>query len=153
MPSDNIILKRTTSSNPDFKNLTILLDKELHNQYGDLQSEYDRYNHIIDINTVVIAYRDKSAVGCGCFKQIDDTSAELKRMFVKPDERKHGIGSSILSELEIWAKERGFLYAVLETANKQHESIALYKKAGFSIIPNYGEYIGKEISVCMKKKL
>src|ERR1700759_5500392 len=102
MSSNNITLKRTTSSNPDFRNLTILLDEELHNQYGDLQSEYDRYNQIIDINTVVIAYRSKVAVGCGCFKQIDDTSAELKRMFVKADERGKGIASSILSELELW---------------------------------------------------
>jgi putative acetyltransferase len=153
MSSNKIILKRTNSSNPDFRNLTILLDKELHNQYGDLQSEYDRYNHIIDINTVVIAYRDKSAVGCGCFKQIDDTSAELKRMFVKPDERGQGIASSILTELELWAKEIGFSYSILETGDKQHEAIALYQKIGYVIIPNYGQYSGMESSICMRKEL
>ncbi|WP_426670516.1 GNAT family N-acetyltransferase [Mucilaginibacter sp. McL0603] len=153
MSSNNITLKRTTSSNPDFRNLTILLDKELHNQYGDLQSEYDRYNHIIDINTVVIAYRDQSAVGCGCFKQIDDTSAELKRMFVKADERGQGIASSILTELELWAKEIGFSYSILETGDKQHEAIALYQKIGYVIIPNYGQYSGMESSICMRKEL
>jgi putative acetyltransferase len=153
MSSSNIILKRTTSSNPDFRDLTILLDKELHNQYGDLQSEYDRYNQIIDINTVVMAYRDQTAVGCGCFKQIDDTSAELKRMFVKADERGQGIASSILSELELWAKETGFSYSILETGTKQHEAIALYQKIGYVIIPNYGQYSGMESSICMRKEL
>src|SRR5258708_38341574 len=127
MSSNNIILKRTNSSNPDFRNLITLLDEELHSKYGDLQSEYDRYNHIIDINTVAIAYHDQIAVGCGCFKQIDDTSVEIKRMFVKPDERGHGIASSILTGLELWAKETGFSYSILETGNKQHEAIALYQ--------------------------
>ena len=153
MSFNNIRLKRTTSNNPDFRDLTILLDKELHNQYGDLQSEYDRYNHIIDINTVVIAYRDNSAVGCGCFKQIDDTSAELKRMFVKADERGQGIASSILAELELWAKEIGFSYSILETGDKQNEAIALYQKIGYMIIPNYGQYSGMESSICMRKEL
>jgi putative acetyltransferase len=153
MSFNNITLKRTTSSNPDFRDLTILLDKELHNQYGELQSEYNRYNHIIDINTVVIAYRDNSAVGCGCFKQIDDTSAELKRMFVKANERGQGIASSILAELELWTKEIGFSYSVLETGDKQNEAIALYQKIGYVIIPNYGQYSGMESSICMRKKL
>lgn len=153
MSSNNITLKRTNSSNPDFRSLTMLLDKELYDKYGDLQSQYDRYNHIIDINTVVIAYRDQIAVGCGCFKQIDDTSAELKRMFVKAEERGQGIASSILAELELWAKESGFAHSILETGDKQHEAIALYQKIGYVIIPNYGQYSGMASSICMRKEL
>ncbi len=148
-----ITIKRTDSYDLDFPQLVTLLNRELRERYGGLQSIYDSYNQISNLDTVVIGYSNHLPVGCGCFKKYDNTTVELKRMYVKPDERRHGIGSSILSELEIWAKEKGFSYAVLETANKQHESIALYKKAGFSIIPNYGEYVGKEISVCMKKKL
>ncbi len=153
MSSGNITLKRTNSSNPDFRSLTMLLDKELYDKYGDLQSQYDRYNHIIDINTVVIAYRDQIAVGCGCFKQIDDSFAELKRMFVKAEERGQGIASSILAELELWAKESGFAHSILETGDKQNEAIALYQKIGYVIIPNYGQYSGMESSICMRKKL
>jgi putative acetyltransferase len=153
MPSNNITLKRTTSSNPDFRPLTILLDKELCEQYGDLQSEYDRYNQIIDIDTVVIAYRNGIAVGCGCFKQLDDTAAELKRMYVKKEERGRGIASAILSELELWAKGSGFTYSILETGTKQREAIALYQKIGYAIIPNYGQYSAMETSICMRKEL
>ncbi len=153
MPSNNITLKRTTSSNPDFRPLTILLDQELYEKYGDLQSEYERYNQIVDIDTVMIAYRDGIAVGCGCFKQLDDASAELKRMYVKKDERGHGIALAMLSELELWAMESGFAYSILETGTKQHEAIALYQKIGYTIIPNYGQYSGMESSICMRKEL
>jgi putative acetyltransferase len=144
---------RTDSSDLDFPQLVSLLNQELRERYGPLQQVYDSYNLISNLDTVVIAYRDDIPAGCGCFKQYAADTVEIKRMYVKPDERKQGIASSILSELEIWAKEKGFLYAILETANKQPESVALYKKTGYTIIPNYGQYMGMEASICMKKKL
>ena len=42
---------------------------------------------------------------------------------------------------------RGFNPVRLESA------IALYKKSGYEIIANYGQYIGVESSVCMKKRI
>ena len=154
MPLDNTItLQRSNSSNPDFRFLIPLLDKELADRYGELQAVYDQYNQIINIDTVIIAYRDDTPVGCGCFKQIDEHSVEIKRMFVKPGERGKGIASAILSGLELWAWENGFSYTLLETGDKQHEAIALYQKLGYNTIPNYGQYAGMESSICMQKEL
>jgi GNAT superfamily N-acetyltransferase len=154
MPLDNsITLQRTNSSNPDFRLLIPQLDKELADRYGELQTIYDRYNQIIDINTVIIACRDNEPIGCGCFKQIDEHSVEIKRMFVKAEARGLGIATAILSQLELWAWENGFSYTVLETGDKQHEAIALYQKLGYTIIPNYGQYSGMESSICMQKEL
>jgi putative acetyltransferase len=148
-----ITIKRTESSDPDFPLLVALLNFELRERYGELQVIYDQYNHISNLDTVVIAYANDIPAGCGCFKKFDDASVEIKRMFVKPAERKQGIASAILSELEIWAKEDGYTFTVLETANQQHESIALYQKQGYQVIPNYGQYIGMDASICMRKEL
>lgn len=154
MAAQNILLKRTNSTDPDFRLLITLLDKELNERYGELmQSTYDRYNHIIGIDTVVIAYSNNVPAGCGCFKQFDDTSAEIKRMFVKNTERGQGIAYKILSELELWAKENGFKDAILETGDKQHEAIALYQKLGYVITFNYGQYSDLATSICMRKEL
>ncbi|MGZ3814021.1 MAG: GNAT family N-acetyltransferase [Mucilaginibacter sp.] len=151
--NDTITLKRTNSSDPDFLQLIILLDKELHDIYGDLQSTYDRYNQMNNLDTVLIAYRDDLPVGCGCFKQIDDTTVEIKRMFVKPAERGKGSASRLLAELEIWAKGSGFSQTILETGKNQQEALSLYKKAGYSITPNYGQYSGMDSSICFAKRL
>ena len=154
MAAQNILLKRTNSTDPDFHLLITLLDKELNKRYGELmQSTYDRYNHIIDIDTVLIAYSNGLPAGCGCFKKYDDTSAEIKRMFVKNTERGQGIAYKILSELERWAKESGFKDTILETGDKQHEAIALYQKLGYVITSNYGQYSDLETSICMRKEL
>lgn len=154
MTAQNIILKRTDSTDPDFRLLITLLDKELNERYGELmQSTYDRHNHIIDIDTVVIAYSNGMPAGCACFKKYDDTSAEIKRMFVKYTERGQGIAHKILSELELWATENGFSHTILETGDKQHEAIALYKKLGYTITENYGQYSDLAASICMRKEL
>jgi GNAT superfamily N-acetyltransferase len=152
-PNNTITLKRTNSNDPDFRHLVTFLDKELQDRYGALQSVYDQYNHLNNLDTVLIGYSDQVPVGCGCFKRAGENKVEIKRMFVKPAARGQGIASAILSGLELWAWENGFSYTVLETGDKQHEAIALYKKLGYTVIPNYGQYAGMESSICMQKEL
>lgn len=146
-------LKRTNNQNPDFLYLVPLLDKDLRSRYQALQDTYDQHNVILNIDTVVVAYEDGQPVGCGCFKQFDDSSVEMKRMYVKPEHRRKGISSAILDELEAWAAASGYTTAVLETGDRQDEAIALYKKQGYSIIPNYPPYEQMETSICMQKPL
>jgi len=148
-----ITIKRTDSNNQDFYGLVAQLDKDLNGRYGAEQVEYDRYNKIKDIDTIVLAYDSNEPVGCGCFKNYDSNSVEVKRMFVEPEHRGKGIASAILNELEKWATELGHQSIVLETGNKQTEAIQLYQKQGYTIIPNYGQYSGMKSSICMKKEL
>jgi putative acetyltransferase len=145
-------LKRTTSDNPDFRKLIILLDQDLAIRDGAEHAFYAQYNSIATIQHVVVCYENGEPVGCGAFKPFDDQTVEIKRMFVSPENRSKGIGYRVLQELEAWASEINYAFGVLETGKKQPEAIALYTKAGYSFIPNFGQYAGVENSVCMKKK-
>ena len=146
-------IKRADSNNKDFYGLVAKLDEDLTRRYGTEQLEYDRYNKIKDIDTIVLAYINDEPVGCGCFKTFDTNSVEVKRMFVETTLQGKGIGKAILKELEKWAAEIGYRSMVLETGTRQPEAIHLYKKLGYRIIPNFNPYIGNELSVCMKKEL
>jgi putative acetyltransferase len=148
-----IILKRTTTDDKSFYELTEYLDKDLRDRYGSTQEEFDQFNMMINLGTVVIAYENNKAIGCGCFKVIANDTVELKRMFVEAGHRGKGIGAAILKELEIWAGDLGFSSIVLETGTLQPEAIQLYHKKGYQNIPNYSPFIGNELSVCMKKSL
>lgn len=152
-PSNTITLKRTNNNNPDFLSLIKLLDADLALRDGDLSPIYFKYNQLQHLDTVVLAYIGNAPVGCGCFKAVDDTSVEIKRMFVKPGERGKGIATIILKELETWAAELGFVNAVLETGKKNPEAVAMYKKQGYTIINNYGPYINMPTSICFSKSL
>ena len=144
---------KTDSGSPDFVTLAALLDQDLAIRDGDEHAFYAHFNKAYDIRHVIICYYENKPIACGAFKAFDDQSAEIKRMFVLPEHRGRGAGLQVLQQLENWVADSGYRYAVLETGKKQPEAIALYKKAGYHIIPNYGQYAGIENSVCMKKEI
>ncbi len=146
-------LVRTNSENSDFRELICKLDSELSIRNGDTQFQYDMYNKIPFIETVVIAYWNDKAVGCCCFKAFENKTVEVKRMYLDTDYRGKGIAQKMLSEIESWAKEKGFSDTVLETGYKMIEAIHLYKKMGYSQIPNYRQYADNPESICMSKSL
>lgn len=146
------MLFKTTSENTDFQTLTRLFDEYLVDIDGDEKDFFAQYNQIY-LDHVIVWYEEGQAVGCGAFKQYEDGVAEIKRMFVLPNQRRKGIAQAILNELELWAKNTGCHFCLLETSNKLTNAIALYRKSGYTIIPNYGQYIGVESSVCMKKTI
>ena len=72
-------------------------------------------------------------------------------MYTKTEFRGRNFSIMILIELENWALEEGFSKCILETGNKMSEAIGLYKKMGYKIIPNYGQYKNVESSICFEK--
>lgn len=144
---------RTDSENPDFKFLVKALDAYLKITDGDEHDFYNQFNNIDVIKHTVVAFENDKAVGCGAFKTFDDTSVEIKRMYTKPEARKLGVASTILLELESWAKEMGFESAVLETGTRQIEAVNFYRKNGYDVTPNYGQYENVLNSLCFKKML
>jgi putative acetyltransferase len=148
-----IEIKRTTADDGDFLALVATLDAELGIRDGEEHDFYAQFNKPVGLNGVIVAYLEGVPVGCGAFKEYSDGTAEIKRMFVDPNARGNRIGGTILAELELWAHEMTFIECVLETGLKQPEAIALYKRSGYDVIPNYGQYAGVENSVCMRKML
>ena len=147
----NYYLIKTNSANPDFHVLINQLDAHFSVLNGDKDAFYSQYNHVDVIKHVVLAYQNGKPIGCGAIKEFSENIMEIKRMFVLPDYRGHGIALKILNELELWAAELNYLAYVLETGKNQPEAIRLYQKAGYSIIPNYGQYLAVKNSVCMMK--
>lgn len=150
---NDFIIRRTNSVDEDFSKLIRTLDEELNLRNDKIQLDYDKFNNVESIQTVVIAYEDEKAVACGCFKPYDDVRVEVKRMFVEPLFRGKGLSKQILSEIEKWAQEIGYVKAILETGKKQTEAISLYQNCGYQQIENYGQYKNFPNSLCFEKEL
>ena len=109
----------------------------------------------VEPDGVFVVVRDKSerAVACGGICRFDDARAELKRMYVVPEERGQGLGRRVLVELEEHARALGYTGIVLETGDRQPESVGLYVSAGFERMPCYAPYSERELSICFQKRL
>ena len=148
-----ISIVRTTSDNKDFGALVIQLDAYLRILDGDDHEFYAQFNKTSLLKNALICYENEVAVGIGAYKEYDAETAEIKRMYTLPEYRGKGIAKAILTELELWAKEEGYQFAILETGYLQKDAIGLYQKLGYEITENFGQYIGVENSICMKKSL
>lgn len=148
-----VAILRTTSENPDFQELVRALDQYLAFLDGDEHAFYAQFNKTAFLQHVLVAYEEGVPVGCGAIRELTPEAMEVKRMYVLPELRGKGIATAVLGELETWSRELGYVKCVLETGKRQPEAIGLYKKSGYSITPNYGQYVGVENSVCFAKML
>ncbi len=76
-------------------------------------------------------------VGCGAIRRIDDATAELKRMYVRPAARGLGLGRQLLQKAIQAAQELQYEKIRLDTMPFMESAIRLYEKMGFYLIESY----------------
>jgi ribosomal protein S18 acetylase RimI-like enzyme len=79
---------------------------------------------------------DKSC-GCVALRKLDGRICEMKRLFVKPDFRKRGLGGLLVERVIAEAKLRGYAFMRLDTIAIMQSAIKLYQACGFYEIPAY----------------
>lgn len=146
-------LIHTDSKNEEFIELVKELDADLAIRDGDEHDFYDQFNKSCMLKNMIVIYDDKKPLGCGALKEYAPKVAEIKRMFVLPEERKKGYASLILKELESLAAESGYEKCILETGVNQFEAIGLYKRNGYMRMENYPPYEKMKNSFCFQKLL
>ena len=146
-------LLRTNAENADFVNLVAKLNQELAILDGEEYAFYSQFNKLDSIKHVVLAYMGEEAIACGAIKAYDANTMEVKRMYTNETIRGKGIATMVLKELEQWAIDLGYEKCILETGTNQPDAIRLYEKNGYQLIPNYGQYEGKQASKCFEKTL
>jgi GNAT superfamily N-acetyltransferase len=101
-----------------------------------------------------IAWLDQVPVGCGAVRRLDESTAELKRMYVEPQIRGQGVGRALVESLEREAWALGVTRVVLETGTRLAPAIRMYEGLGYVRIPLFGEYLSSpDTSVCFGKSL
>jgi putative acetyltransferase len=156
MGSNDITVQRTDILSPTARTLIEALNVELSGRYpeeGACHFRLDPDEVAPGRGAFLVASRMGKSIGCGAVRRIDDRTGELKRMYVCPEQRGRGVGGAILAALEVEARALGLSRLLLETGVRQTEAIALYRKAGFSDIAPFGEYVESPLSLCMAKNL
>ncbi len=128
---------------------------ELDARYGSDDHEPGTPPTAGDITVFLVArdHETGASLGCGGLRDLGSGSAEIKRMYVIPERRGTGVSVAILRALEDEARARGIRSLLLETGTEQPDAIRFYEREGYERIPNFGPYIGSEISVCYARSL
>jgi GNAT superfamily N-acetyltransferase len=87
--------------------------------------------------TVLLARIDGSPAGCGALRRLDESTGELKRMFVPEIYRGRGVGLALGQALLAAARAAGYRRLRLDTSVRQREALGLYRRLGFRPIEPY----------------
>lgn len=146
-------LRFVSPSSKDYAMLAKKLDDYYISLVGDVHLRYAAVNDPKNMACIVVAYEGSVPLGCGCWKAVDDVTAEVKRIYVEPRYRRRGIASAIIDLLESHILASGYGKVLLETARTTGDSKALYLSLGYREIPYYGSPAGAENCRCFLKEL
>jgi GNAT superfamily N-acetyltransferase len=83
------------------------------------------------------------SAGCVAVRPLSDDTAEMKRLFVRPQARGTGLGRQLAMAVIEHARAAGFSRLVLDTiAEKMGEAVALYRSLGFHETAPYSDTPG-----------
>jgi len=115
-----------------------------------LDPEFHRFD--IDVAAPLAAYASNQGavwlahnpdtgkpVGLAAIKAIAKRTAELKRMYVVPEERRKGLGHQLWQRVLEFAKKAEYLEILLAIRPDQRPALAFCEKFGFKPCARYGE--------------
>lgn len=106
-----------------------LTDEELESAHGMFRAELPKL--LGPQGRLCLATVGGIAAGVGALKPVSSEVGELKRMFVRPEHRRMGVGRLILERLISDARQIGYRQMRLETMTYMAEAHSLYRSIGF----------------------
>ncbi|MCW2718747.1 GNAT family N-acetyltransferase [Pseudonocardia sp.] len=87
--------------------------------------------------TFLVGYDGERAVAIGGLRDLGEGICEIKRMYVVPEARSHGVGRALLAALEQAGRDLGYERVRLDAGSEQKHSRVLFGKTGYVEIEKY----------------
>ena len=121
------------------------LVREMLEEYGratNVDLSFQDFDHELaslpyEYDPILVARSDGEAAGCVALRKIDDTTCEMKRLYVRPSFRGRDIGRSLAVAIIAEAKQKGFVRMRLDTLPAMQSAMSLYESLGFKDIAPY----------------
>jgi putative acetyltransferase len=82
-----------------------------------------------------VAVDEDEVVGSVALRELGGDAVELKRMYLRPDQRGRGLGKNLLTLALDWARTRDVRVIRLDTSERMIAAQRLYEAYGFERVP------------------
>lgn len=130
-PSDSGELRRLIHEYADWLSIDL--------SYQDFDGEMANLETLFSLPSgqYTFAMVESVVVGGVGFRRIDDRTAEVKRLYVRPGQQGKGIGWSLMNNLLRKLKGLGYYRLVLDAVPPTRKAQVLYERMGFTEIEPY----------------
>lgn len=144
----------TNGNNQDFVNFSFDMEKFYNELVGgeNKRKDFIPFNTLSDIYDVIVVYDAKRAIACAGFKKYDNSTVEIKRVWVSDEYRGRHISTEMMNMMEQRIISKGYKRAVLQTREACKSAVELYRSNGYYKIDNYPPYNNMEFAVCYEKQ-
>lgn len=141
-----MIVVQRASMHAEFEQFRCLLDEYEHALPADLRVP-DLTRELENLETIYgppsaafVAVSQGMPAGSVALSSLDASTAVLKRLYVRPAFRGHGVARALLAEVLSFARANGYKRLVLDTHRERMQAAYdLYVSVGFSESVPYGE--------------
>ena len=123
---------------------------EQQNYQHEIEDLPDKYGPPDGVLHLILA--DGKPAGCIGLRKLDETRCEMKRLYVRPEYRRHQLGDQLVQRILQDARNLGYKEMLLDTLPQLDSAIRLYQRHGFDFIPCYNDspvestvYMGKTL--------
>jgi ribosomal protein S18 acetylase RimI-like enzyme len=86
---------------------------------------------------LLLATDGDEVLGCVALRPVDRDTGEMKRLYVRPAGRRHGLGRRLAERICAEARAAGYQRICLDTLASMVAALALYARLGFRPVPPY----------------
>jgi GNAT superfamily N-acetyltransferase len=100
-----------------------------------------------------LAHVEEKVTGCIALRALPQfvASGEVKRLYVQPEFRGHGMAVALHDALETYARNFGYQWLYLDTADNMTSAIRFYEAHGYERCGRYNE--NPQATIFMRKEL
>ncbi len=124
-----------------FRDYAASLDVDLCFQNFDDELRYLPGEYAAPHGHLLLAFVDGALAGCGAMRPLPDVdyanACEMKRLYVRPDFRRSGLGRLMAQALLDEARRSGYSAMLLDTLDDMEAARGLYGALGFEEVPPY----------------
>ena len=115
--------------------MCIELNSHMNTLVPGRENVYNSLSHLSELRHVLLAMDNDLPVGMATLS-LNGETAEIRKVYVKPEHRGKGIAGIMCLELESIAKENGMIKIILDTWVQLDSAVKLYNRLG------YTQYVG-----------
>ncbi len=120
-----------------FEEYAASLDFDLNFQHFDQELAHLPGEYSEPHGCLLLARSDDLVAGCIALRAMDDGICEMKRLYVRPQFRKLGLGKMLVQAIIEKARQKGYRAMRLDTVPAMERAQALYRSFGFQEIAPY----------------